>query len=890
MGSQRKTNEQFLRELHEKNPSVKPIDPYIGGHQKITFECVECGNRWQAEPVRILAGRGCPSCRRKRISQSKTRTNAWFVEQMQKANPSIEPLEEYRGSSIAIKCRCLTCGEEFFAKPQVLLAGGLCPACYRAFKARKYRKTNARFLEELAKKNPTVEPLQEYQTAVTRIRCRCRTCGHEWEAVPTKLLNGSKCPACNKRCRKTPRTPSMTPAEFKQKLEAINPLVVPLEEFEKKSNKMAFRCAACGHEWMATPTDVLRGRGCIECGRKRAGESRRKTNDQFRKELSMVNPDIEPLEEYRGGHTKILCRCNSCGTIWKAEPSGLLYGYGCRACGIKAAGEKRRKSHAAFVNEMSVKNPKVEVIEEYTGNKAKILVRCKKCGFEWKGIPSDLLSGKGCRKCRDRDTSARMKKSPEAFANELAQKNPEIELLEQYADSKTPLKCRCTACGNVWYTTPTNLLSGRSCPICAVKRRAAKRTKTNDEFLIELKEINPSIEPLEDYSGAAEDLRVRCLGCGYEWIARPTNLLHGNGCPRCARSGTSFMELVILGICNAVYGEENVTWHDKSLIGKELDILIPKENQAIEFGSWAWHKDKLADDKRKREECNDANCVLLTIYDACPLDSPPFDEETCWVYSEDMGLVYKLPQLNEFAKRLLEYLGHVDAQIDMASIRKEAQLFSKRMSTDQFKERVSEVNPDIEVLGHFTRQKDRILCRCKKCGKEWSPIAETLLKGHGCKPCNLKKSWSAGSGKSGRRKRTPDEFRAEIETINPNILVLGSYQGQSERVLCKCTKCGREWHALPGNLLKGSGCKTCGYESSRAKQIGTTEQFIQELEKIDSSIEVIGEYAKSDIPILVKCKLCGYEWKSSPQHLKSGRGCWMCAHKAKNKPKWRKTK
>ena len=39
----------------------------------------------------------------------------------------------------------------------------------------------------------------------------------------------------------------------------------------------------------------------------------KRTTEQFKKEMSTINPDIEILGEYTGSHNKILCYCKLCG-------------------------------------------------------------------------------------------------------------------------------------------------------------------------------------------------------------------------------------------------------------------------------------------------------------------------------------------------------------------------------------------------------------------------------------------------------------------------------------------------------------------------------------------------------------------------------------------------
>jgi len=58
--------------------------------------------------------------------------------------------------------------------------------------------------------------------------------------------------------------------------------------------------------------------------------------------------------------------------------------------------------------------------------------------------------------------------------------------------------------------------------------------------------------------------------------------------------------------------------------------------------------------------------------------------------------------------------------------------------------------------------------------------------------------------------------------------------------------------------------------------------------RIKSSIEILGDYVRNNIKVLCKCKDCGNEWNVTPNKLKMGKGCPVCANR-KNADKLRKT-
>ena len=59
------------------------------------------------------------------------------------------------------------------------------------------------------------------------------------------------------------------------------------------------------------------------------------------------------------------------------------------------------------------------------------------------------------------------------------------------------------------------------------------RRKTNEEFVEELKIINPKIVPLEEYINSRTKILCRCLVCNSEWKVKPDALLSAHGCPSC---------------------------------------------------------------------------------------------------------------------------------------------------------------------------------------------------------------------------------------------------------------------------------------------------------------------------------------------------------------------
>ena len=81
---------------------------------------------------------------------------------------------------------------------------------------------------------------------------------------------------------------------FEEKVRNKNPNIIILSEYKGQKEKVKIRCKKCGHEWEANGKSVLEGSvGCRVC----AG-SFSYSDEEFKKKLNEINPDIIPLEKY----------------------------------------------------------------------------------------------------------------------------------------------------------------------------------------------------------------------------------------------------------------------------------------------------------------------------------------------------------------------------------------------------------------------------------------------------------------------------------------------------------------------------------------------------------------------------------------------------------------
>ena len=220
-------------------------------------------------------------------------------------------------------------------------------------------------------------------------------------------------------------------------------------------------CTVHNERWMTTPARALNGCGCGECKLERFRASMYKTNEQFLSELAAVTDDFVPLEPYKGAREKMMFYCKKHGVAWETVPSNIINGHGCKKCMSEKITEKNSMTFEEYTDKLNEICPTIKCIGGYTNATSPALHKCLVDEYEWETCPSYIISGSRCPKCRNR-----LHKSHEEFVVAIHDINPEIELIGEFVNMKTPIKAKCLKDGNVWDAHPGSLINGGGCPLC----------------------------------------------------------------------------------------------------------------------------------------------------------------------------------------------------------------------------------------------------------------------------------------------------------------------------------------------------------------------------------------------------------------------------------------
>lgn len=193
----------------------------------------------------------------------------------------------------------------------------------------------------------------------------------------------------------------LTKEEAQEKLNAVRPKVEIISDYNGMYSYITCRCRTCDYVWSTKLHTLIYSVsvGCPRCAIEVRNKNEMISHDNFVARVKKKNSNIKIIGKYTGMKHRIDVECSICGNQWAPIADSIANcNTGCPVCGRDKVSEKKRMSHNDFVNRCKLAD--VTPIEEYTGLRNKILVRCNKCGEEYMAPPASLLAGHGCPLCR----------------------------------------------------------------------------------------------------------------------------------------------------------------------------------------------------------------------------------------------------------------------------------------------------------------------------------------------------------------------------------------------------------------------------------------------------------------------------------------------------------
>lgn len=191
--------------LKEINPNIEILNTeYINQKTKLRCKCLKDEHEWEATWVNLSVGKGCPKCASVARVKQQSLTIEEIKERLLKINPNIKVLsDEYINSHTKLKCKCLIDGYEFQTAWGSLSQGVGCKICAINSREQKQRLSIQKIKEKLKEIDSNIEILSnEYKNNKSKLKCRCKIDGYEWNTTWMSLQQGCGCPMCSINSKK----------------------------------------------------------------------------------------------------------------------------------------------------------------------------------------------------------------------------------------------------------------------------------------------------------------------------------------------------------------------------------------------------------------------------------------------------------------------------------------------------------------------------------------------------------------------------------------------------------------------------------------------------------------------------------------------------------------
>lgn len=196
----------------------------------------------------------------------------------------------------------------------------------------------------------------------------------------------------------------------------------------------------------------------------------------------------------------------------------------------------------------------------------------------------------------------------------------------------------------------------------------------------------------------------------------------------------------------------------------------------------------------------------------------------------------------------------------------------KERRHDEFVEKVKLKNPHIEVLGEYSKQGCRILCKCLIHNIEFYPVSQSLTQGKGgCPTCNLERL---------QQRKKSEDLKNIFHQLNPTLRIVDEDIQLNTWVKVHCAICGQCFDKMltsPFTLNRKSSCAVCNNKTiiKGVNDVGTTRpDLIKYFKNKDDAYKYGDGMTKK---LIFVCPDCGYEKELRIEVLaRQGFGCPCC--------------
>jgi hypothetical protein len=242
--------------------NLLPLEDFTSSDSKWKSLCRICETVVYPRYGDIRQGQGgCLKCGYVKSSDQNRLSEQRAVQRMFDAD--LQPLEKYKSGDAKWKCRCLNCGEIVFPSLHSASGGqGGCIYCGRKKAAEKKRNSNKKVLKIM--RDSGYEPLEDYQSAIFKWKCRHVPCGKIIYPRFSQIYNGGG--GCRDCGYEITAGKNRIPEEQALRI-MVDAGLQPIEKYTSSTTKWKSIHLACGRRVSPKLYKIQQGQGgCRSCG------------------------------------------------------------------------------------------------------------------------------------------------------------------------------------------------------------------------------------------------------------------------------------------------------------------------------------------------------------------------------------------------------------------------------------------------------------------------------------------------------------------------------------------------------------------------------------------------------------------------------------------------
>lgn len=326
-----------------------------------------------------------------------------------------------------------------------------------------------------------------------------------------------------------------------------------------------------------------KGTGCKKCATEYIGRCKRKPEGEYAALVKSRGLIFDHIEYHKGkGYIYYYCPIHKEKGIERALPvSFRKSNIVCPWC------NHSKRDKETLQKEINQLFDNIEVAGEYINASTKMDFRCTKHNYVFSATPNNILRKEGCPLCGKEINSKNRTKTHDEFIKEVSDVfGDELEIISKYKGARDKVVCKCKKHNIEFESIASGLVHGSkiACPVCMGEKTRERCIKSNEQFLVELKEANPHIIPLEKYVDDHSKILCKCSIHSYTWMAAPNKILHKyTGCPKCAAYHNENKIAKILDNWGYDYILQKRFPDCKDKNTLPFDIFIPRYNICIEY-------------------------------------------------------------------------------------------------------------------------------------------------------------------------------------------------------------------------------------------------------------------------------------------------------------------